>query len=360
MKQHRAFNHHRLCLLFIRKIRRCSRLHRKTFAKWVVLIAICYFYYCYRRYMALQRQARNRHRSRYKSATPLRIVFGPSGGVALHQMGFMKALIEHFGTRFFRDQCTFEGMSGGAVAAGYSVTAVHGCHDLDYWLQHATLPFTDARRRCLGALFNAIESIYTASCRYIHEVDRKYNKLQETPPWFKRKRFVVWTSKVNFTHIPMLRSVAYQVTGSLQEFADHLTASTYIPLLLSKWFWYPIDGSKHLDGGFAFFCGDDSIFSAKTAADENSKILYINVDGLWRAFPAKRQQQHCQLLSNGNKIYCFDLGELDKDLRCTHLLPHGGAEQAHKLYQRGYHIAKQNMAQIETVLALFRCDADQA
>eukprot|EP01083_Nonionella_stella_P093812 263031_1 len=329
----------------------CIGKHRQIFIL-IIISVTSIFYALIQRHKRKIKCRNTTEQLRIQSDRRHRILCGTSGNLLVYQQGVMKAIFEHYGVDKFRNMCTFEGLSGGAAASGYSLASVYGCGDLDFWYAHnSTLPTKAAMNRALGIFLTRSNAIYAGGYHYYNFIMEWNNDVK--PKWLCNNQLVIWLTCANVFKSEFLCNVDH--TGAIES-ADRMgsiiAGSCYIPFAcnIRPWFYYNIGAMKCMDGGLAQLLGDQTIFRAKNCKGEDCKVLYINCDRLCKEKLANGKKSK-KTLSNGNVIHYLNICEWD-DFNFKDRVPRCMTE-TDQLYQKGYNLAKQNMESINVILKDF-------
>jgi len=328
------------------RIKKFKRYKRTLF----FLAALFFLYYAFVR--RKEKRKIQRQISTLATRKTHRIVFGGCGALSIYMMGFIKALLEHFGTEIFRKYCTFEGLSGGAVVAGYSVAAIHGCHDVDFWFQRGgKIPLVAAEGNKFGMLLTTSSVIYALAYQY-HTECTEWNG-DTFPAWLENNDFSIWMSCLSLRHRPFLYNVAYSKHYTATQFSKYITATTFIPFVLGTWFYYNVAGDKCMDAGYAsFFAGGlNTIFATQNEQQEKCRVLYVNFDDLFKIGYGQGKKR--KSMPNGNIVHYMNLNELDSSVKAYEFSIYGGEHRADALYERGYKTTQKKMAAVARKLHEF-------
>eukprot|EP01083_Nonionella_stella_P092030 257452_1 len=336
----------RLCINLLKKWTHLNTRKQRRFFIFLICMALCCLWIQKQRGKIKRRNALRQTLT--KSAHRHRIVFGISGNLLVYQMGVIKAIFEHHNMDNFRTKCTFEGISGGSATAGYCIATVHGCGDMDFWYMHgSSVPTKAAINRSLGMLFTTSKVIYKLGCSYYDRITKWNDGVK--PDWLGNHQWIMWVTCANASTPEFLSNVYYsdyRAKDTADKVASVIQASSYIPFVLSKWFYKKIGQMKAIDGGIAqHLIGDDTIFRAKNCNGEECKVLYINCD-LYSNGQTKR------VLSNGNVVYYLNTCKWDT-FGIKDYMIWADMSATDELYEKGYTLAKQNMNRIDAILSQF-------
>ena len=308
-----------------------------------------------------------------------RIIFGGCGNLLIYQLGVMKFIVHHFGKRRFRSQCTFEGLSGGSATAGYSIVSCYDCYDFDYWYENGSSgPAKSASIKPFGMLWTTSDEVSKLAAYYGRTIqnwhqnqsqprpqinfddildtenhdDNEENQFEsepnQVPEWMSNDQYITWVTAVSGDEFGANKLFSQKTTKNdiSESMSNLLKATSYIPFILSTWFYCYVGDIKCIDGCVAMFIGDQSIFEAKSSDGKDCEILYVNCD-----LHANRKN-HRKRLENGNVIYYLDIWKW-ADINMTDVIVWGDSKPAEDLYQKGYNAAKKNEKFLDQVLNEF-------
>ncbi len=120
---------------------------------------------------------------------------------------------------------------------------------MDYWYENGwSITQKAASKKIFGALFTTSNVIHSLGHDYHNRVKKWCKEKNCVPHWLENNQWIMWVTSANVLSEQYLSNVNYSMRLKPDYIAEVITATSYIPFLLSKWFYTKINDNKCIDG----------------------------------------------------------------------------------------------------------------